>query len=189
MAKSSSAFLRSQIDFVRVACCEGCWDGVRRPCSIPEKDSLKCAFLSLVLFGANCLIRTKSHRWRLVAGRKVIVVSENAHAPQKKNRTLPPKWGRLITNSEFVSCLVAQRITGMLAGMSGLLPPSFNSIHSPICKATTHQNDSPFRKAKTQMGSSALKCSGRTSKELQTVLQDPSAVHSTHRRSFASIHK
>ena len=125
LAKSSSAFLRSQIDFVRVACCEGCWDGVRRPCSIPEKDSLKCAFLSLVLFGANCLIRTKSHRWRLVAGRKVIVVSENAHAPQKKNRTLPPKWGRLITNSEFVSCLVAQRITGMLAGMSGLLPPSF----------------------------------------------------------------
>jgi hypothetical protein len=89
---------------------------------------------SLVLFGANCLIRTKSHRWRLVAGRKVIVVSENAHAPQKKNRTLPPEWGRLITNSEFVSCLVAQRITGMLAGMSGLLPPSFNSIHSPICK-------------------------------------------------------
>jgi hypothetical protein len=52
----------------------------------------------------------------------------------KKNRTLPPEWGRLITNSEFVSCLVAQRITGMLAGMSGLLPPSFNSIHSPICK-------------------------------------------------------
>jgi hypothetical protein len=149
--------------FVRVACCSPICNSARdarwssRTVQHPWGGFSGMCLPFPVLFGANCLIRTNSRRRRLVAGRLVsrtelIVCFPRMHMHRKKKtRTLLPKRGRLITNSEFVSCLLAQRITGILAGMSGLLPPSFNSIHSPICNRQLIKNDSPFRKAKTQM--------------------------------------
>jgi hypothetical protein len=67
----------------------------------PGEDFSRMCLPFPVLFGANCLIRTKSRRWRLVAGTELIVVYENAHAPQTE--PCRQSGGRLITNSEFFS--------------------------------------------------------------------------------------
>src|SRR5271154_4198341 len=99
------------------------------------------------------------------------------HMHRKKNRTLPPKRGRLITNSEFVSCLLAAEDHRDAGGDVRI---AFPRPSTAFTRRFATDNSSKmihrFAKLRQQMESSALKCSGRTSKELQTVLQDPSAV-------------
>jgi hypothetical protein len=147
----------------------------------------------------SCLIQTKSRRWRLVAGTEVIVIYGNAQCTTKQKHAA--KAGRLITNNEL--SLWCRESQGMLAGMSGLLLPSFTSAHSPICRLTLIKMIHRFNKTKTQNGSSALKCSAPTSKESADRALRPSSavypkcgvakvrVHSTHSidDQFTSIHK
>jgi len=140
LASLGRVFLRSQIDLSRVAYCSPICNPARdarrefedRAASLGEDSlpSFPCSIWSQ-LSNSN-----KVSALEISSRTELIVVSENAHASQKKKKQNPAAkaGGRLITNSEFVSCLLARRGSqGCWRGCPDCFPLSFNSIHSPIC--------------------------------------------------------
>src|SRR2546421_3359389 len=97
--------------------------GVRGPCSIPEEDSLGMSLPFPCSIWSQLSNSNKVLSLEISSRTELIVVSENAHAPQK---TEPCRQSGGKADHEQRVCLLspsALRITRMLAGMSGLLSP------------------------------------------------------------------